>query len=71
MDIKDCVGKEKWCKFTHWVHNELWYECENGFRFPVTTHDAGTATFNAVEKSVFLMRWIRKHLKTIEEAESL
>jgi hypothetical protein len=68
MKVTDVVGKDKVCRFSHFVNSELWYEAENGFLFPVTTYDAGTARFNAEEKSVLLMRWVRQHLKKIEEA---
>jgi hypothetical protein len=67
MDIKEMVGADKKVRFIYWRANELWYEAENGFQFPVQTHDAGTATFLAEDKSIFFMRYIRKHLKNIEE----
>ncbi len=46
----------------------LWYETECGFRFPVPISDAGTATFAAEDRAILFMRYIRKHLATLEEA---
>lgn len=40
----------------------LWYKIETtGSIIPVPTSDIGTTTFNATEKAIWLMRWIRKY----------
>jgi hypothetical protein len=46
---------------------------ENGFKFPVPVNDTneiGNATFNATEKSILLMRYIRKHIESISNANA-
>ena len=40
--------------------NALWYMTETGLIFPIRELDG--ATFAAVEKSMLLMRWIRKYI---------
>jgi hypothetical protein len=48
-------------RFLYFKDGELWYQTEDtGLKFPVPVSDAGTATFNAQEKSLLLMRYIRK-----------
>lgn len=53
--------------FTRARKENLYYETECGFEFPVPIDDMGDATFNATDKAMFFMRYIRKHLKTVEE----
>ncbi len=67
MSIKDMV-KNKKVKFKFYKEGELWYVTECGFEFPVPISDAGTAAFNAEDKAMLFMRWIRKHLEFIEDA---
>ena len=47
----------------------LWYRIGDkpGFMFPIPIDDAKSATFNREVKAITLMRWVRKHLKAIEE----
>lgn len=66
MTLKEMV-KNKTAKFVYYRDKELWYETEDGFLFPIPIADAGTATFNATDKAIFFMRWIRKY---IEEQKS-
>jgi len=47
----------------------LWYAADDGWEFPVpvsdTTNGQGSSpTFNAKEKGITLMRWMRKHMET-------
>lgn len=56
--------------FSFFRDNELWYETDTGFTFPVPINDAQGATFLAKDKSIFFTRWIRRHLKTIEDARA-
>lgn len=39
------------------------------FTFPVPIEDIGNATFNATEKGMLMMRYVRKHMKTQQEAK--
>jgi hypothetical protein len=55
--------KDKVVRFKYYKDDILWYETEDGFEFPVTTFEAGTAKLNAEDKAIFFMRWIRKQVE--------
>jgi hypothetical protein len=57
--VKD--GKK--VRFVQYKHNELWYETECGFRFPVDISDTGDGTFLAEDKALLFMRYIRKAIE--------
>jgi len=61
--------KDKNVKFIFYKEGELWYVTECGFEFPVPTSDTQGAVFNNEDKAIFFMRWIKKHMKMIEEAK--
>lgn len=67
-NIKEMVSDNKRAKFIYFKLNELWYETETGFKFPVPVDDTGDGIFNADEKAILLMRYIRKHVKMLEDA---
>lgn len=69
-NLKEMVSDNKKVKFAFYRDGDLWYETENGFRFPVSISDIGNATFNFEEKAILLMRYMRKHLDTIKEAQN-
>jgi hypothetical protein len=66
--VSECVGPDKKVKFVQYFDDNLYYVCENGFEFPVPISDTGTARFLSEDKSMFFMRWIRKHLELIKDA---
>lgn len=66
--IKEMVCDNKTVEFMFYRKNELWYKTECGFEFPVPTSDTGDAAFNNKDKAILYMRWIRKHLQSIEQA---
>lgn len=68
--IFDLVN-DKVVRFMYFREGNFIYECENGFQFPVGIDDIGTATLLSCDKAIYFMRWIRKHLKTIEEGNVL
>ena len=68
-NIKDMV-KDKKVKFLYYREGELWYTTECGFEFPVPTNDVGQASMNAEDKALLYMRWIRKHIATVESWEA-
>lgn len=70
MKIRDIV-KDQNAHFVFYRDRALFYETDNGFQFPVPIEDAGSATFNKEEKAIILMRYIRKHLKNVDEARNL
>lgn len=67
MKIKDIVKNQN-AHFVFYRDESLFYETDKGFQFPVPVADAGSATFNAEEKAILLMRYIRKHLVKTEAA---
>ena len=67
MTIKDLVKENKKARFVYFRDGALHYETEDGFVFPVPVDDAGSATFNAEEKAMLLMRYIRKYMKVLED----
>ena len=66
--VTDCIKGN--VNFLWYRDGELWYECANGFEFPVPTNDAAGAIFHATDKGILFMRWIRKHLKMLEDAKN-
>ena len=69
MNIKDMVKDNKTVKFVYYKNNELWYTTECGFQFPVPINDAGDGTFFAEDKALLFMRYIRQHIKMLEQAK--
>lgn len=70
MNIKEMVKDGKKVKFIYYKIDELWYETECGFKFPVPTarEEIGDATFFAEDKAMLFMRYIRQHIKMLDEA---
>ncbi len=68
MTLKEIV-KNKKARFKFYKDGELWYETEDGFDFPIPISDTGTGIFDAEEKAIRLMRWIRKQLEVRVEWE--
>ena len=58
--------KDKVVRFKYYRAGNLVYETECGMLFPVPVDDTGEATFKDEDKAIFFMRYIRKHLDTIE-----
>lgn len=65
--------------FQYYRDGSLWYVFRYSednpariteFLFPVPISDTGTATFNAMDKAIIFMRWIRKHADAIKEAKA-
>lgn len=65
--LKDMVKDGQKVTFRFYRDSQLWYATECGFEFPVPIEDVGTATFWAEDKALLFMRYINKHMKTIEE----
>jgi hypothetical protein len=68
MTIKDHI--QGFCRFSHYRAGHLYYVTSTGLEFPIPISDTNEATFPAEEKGIFFMRWIRKHLATLETNES-
>jgi hypothetical protein len=72
MTLKERVaGKVKFVRFVNTdKKQELIYICVDGFEFPVPFGDTSGAEFQAEDKGMFFMRWIRKHMALIAEAKA-
>ena len=68
--LKDLVTNGKQAKFAFYRDSTLYYETECGFIFAIPVSDTKGASFNAEEKAVHLMRWIRKQIDANEEARA-
>lgn len=56
------------CTFQYFRDSSLWYKTEKtDLLFPVPVSEIGTATFNAVEKGIYLMRHIRRYLDALSD----
>lgn len=67
-------------KFKEYRKGNLWYTAQQFdkeagvidlFDFPVPIEDIGDATFMSTEKGIHMMRYIRKHLDTLESGNTL
>jgi hypothetical protein len=71
--IKQLITKDNECYFDHLRQGYAYYTVGhsdgrryNEYIFPIPLDDIGTATLNRQEKSITLMRWIRKGLENGE-----
>lgn len=69
--ITDYVKNGACVEFSFYRAGELWYVTDCGFEFPVPITDVGNAVFLNKDKAILFMRYIRKHLESIEEGKSL
>lgn len=73
--LKEMVGKGQTVRFRFYRDRELWYVTNCGFEFPVPVADTGTGLFQAEDRAILFMRWIRKHRDLIsrsrEQADSI
>jgi hypothetical protein len=70
QSIKSMVESGKKVRFSWYRCGELWYVTECGFEFPVPVADAGTAVFQAEDKAILFMRYIRKHVDMLEREKT-
>ncbi|WP_144393525.1 hypothetical protein [Pleionea sediminis] len=65
-NIKDML-KDKVVFFVKYRKGELIYKTECGFHFPIPISDTGDGVFLAQDKGLTFMRWVRKHIESIEK----
>jgi len=65
-DIKEHIQGQ--ATFEYYRAGELWYRSAAGLLFPVPVSDVGDATFNASEKGMLMMRYMRKQIAALEAA---
>ncbi len=59
--LKDHVSGD--VTFSHYRNGNLFYITHLGLEFPVPVEDTDGASFQATEKGMMMMRWIRKVVK--------
>ena len=69
MSIKDYIKDGKLVNFVEYRKDHLWYQTECGFDFPVPLSDTGDGVFKVQDKAITFMRYIRKHLDAIKQAQ--
>lgn len=67
MKINEFVYSENFCQFEYYRKGVMYYtvkrkETDDLYIFPIPAEDLGDATLNKSEKSIFLMRYMRKAL---------
>jgi len=67
--LKEMVSGGKLVTFVHYRQKELWYRTECGFEFPVPIEDTGDGIFLASDRAMMFMRYIRKHMESIEQGK--
>lgn len=68
--LKELVAPGQMVHFMRYQKQELWYRTDCGFEFPVPIEDTGDGAFLASDKAMLMMRYIRKHLASIEQGKS-
>lgn len=66
LTLKDHIKGQ--VNFLEYRQGNLWYRCETGFEFPVPVDDCGEASFKVEDKALLFMRYIRRHLQTVNDA---
>lgn len=67
--VGEIIKGSAWSTYKYYRDNTLYYCTDNGFIFPIPIDDAGGATFNHTEKTIHLMRWIRKFHGTLQQKD--
>lgn len=65
-ELKEIVKDGKKVYFQFFRGKSLYYKTECGFMFEVPISDTGDACFNAEDKAILFMRWIRRGLSDIK-----
>ncbi len=64
MTLKERVNST--VRFVRYQDGNLIYRVAvDNFEFPVPIADCGSARFEAVDKGIIFMRWIRKHMENL------
>lgn len=64
------VSGGKKVNFVRYRKGELIYVTESGFEFPVPTDDTGDGVFLAEDRAMLFMRYIRKHIESVEKEKA-
>lgn len=69
MTVKENVIDGKKAIFKFYKDGSLYYETELGLIFEIPCIETGNGTFNAEEKALNLMKWIKKQIDINEKAQ--
>ncbi len=69
LNLKDHVKDKRKVYFKSYRSGILYYETELKLEFEVPIEDTGTGTFNAEEKAINFMKWIRKQIEVIKNSD--
>lgn len=67
MTTGEIVKNSKKSHFQFYRDGNLFYKTDNGFEFNIPLDDLGKATLGVEEKTILLMRWIRKHVEVLKQ----
>ena len=68
MSVKEHVMGRSYFQF--YKQGNLYYKTDTGVEFHIPISDTNDATFEAEDKSIFFMRWIRKTLEMLSSVET-
>ena len=68
--LPEIIKESKVSIFQFYRKGKLWYKTDRGFEFPIPIEDCGDGTFLKEDKTILFMRYIRKHLKNIEDGSA-
>ena len=61
MTTAEIIKNSKSSKFKFYREGNFHYITDNGFEFIIPLEDITGATLESEDKTIFFMRWIRKH----------
>jgi len=67
MKVKEHIINNQKVKFAFYRDKILYYKTEKGLLFEVPISDTGNGCFNAEDKALLFMRWIRKQIEANKE----
>lgn len=67
MNVKEHVINDQRVRFQFYRDGILYYKTEKGLLFEVPISDTGMGCFNAEDRAILFMRWIRKQLESNAE----
>lgn len=70
IDIKRAVSEKRKVNFLYYCKGFLYYETEFSEIFPVPISDAGDAFFNAEDKAILFMRYMKAFNKSLASCDA-
>lgn len=66
----DEVKDNKKVKFVCLKNENMWYQTESGFQFPIPLSETVGGEFPVEDKALYYSRWIGRFIKDLEEEKS-